>query len=327
MLLWMSLAVADPIDLEVVSTVQYGQAASLTLVMNQDVEQFDARIECGGAWNEKSGGAVAGTRVVMEVAPNPGRHTCKGHLNATFDDGSEGQMPLSFEVVVLDGLKLDVPRSMVDLEDGKLFVGMDRVPSSFEVTAYGEGGVVVGTGSMAAMGEGPGDLVEVEWTGSGEVLRLVVKGVDVDGFWSEVTLFPWYYEIPHEDVVFETAQADIRSEEEIKLTRAMVEVDKVLAKYGQHAEIKLYVGGYTDTQGGRASNENLSTLRALAIATWFRANGFKGEIYYQGFGEDGQLVKTLDETEEPANRRAVYILAAETPPMSQQLPRSAWRPL
>jgi outer membrane protein OmpA-like peptidoglycan-associated protein len=68
-------------------------------------------------------------------------------------------------------------------------------------------------------------------------------------------------------------------------------------------------------------------LRALAIASWFRENGFKGEIHYQGFGEDGQLVKTLDETAEPANRRAIYILAAEAPPTSEQLPRSAWRPL
>ena len=326
-MLLLSVALADPIDLEVLSTVQNGEAATLTLVVNQDVDELSASVSCGGASAEVSGGADAGSRLVMELKANPGRHTCTGSLSATFADGGGGEMPLSFEIVVLDDMKLDVPRTMVDMEKQVVYVGMDRVPASFEVTAYGAGDAVIGTGSMAAMGEGPGDLVMVEWSGEGEVLRLVVRGTDTDGFWGQVALFPWYYEIPHEDVVFETAQADIQPDEVIKLERAMLEVDKVLAKYGEHASVKLYVGGYTDSQGGRASNENLSTLRALAIAAWFRENGFKGEIQYQGFGEDGQLVKTLDETAEPANRRAVYILAAEAPPTSEQLPRTAWRPL
>ncbi len=326
-MLWMTLAIADPIDLEVVSKVQFGQPASLTLVVNQQAQNIDARVDCGGAWAETHGGAGAGDRLVLELEANPGTHVCQGELKAVFSDGSLGEMPLSFEIVVFDELKLTVPRQHVDLEGKTLHVAMDRAPKEVTVTTYGAGDVVLGSGTMVASGEGPGDFIEVQWSGAGEVLRLVVKGTDADGFWSELTLFPWYYEIPHEDVVFETAQADIPPVEVIKLEKALVEVDKVLLKYGDHAEVKLYVGGYTDTVGGRASNENLSTLRALSIAKWFRDSGFEGAIYYQGFGEDGQAVKTLDETDEPQNRRALYILAAEPPPQNEQLPRRDWRPL
>ena len=327
-MLWMTLALADPIDLEVVSKVQFGQqAASLTLVVNQEAQSIDARVECGGAWAETHGGASPGDRLVLELKANPGRHSCTGTLDAVFSDGSEGKMPLAFEIIVFDELELTVPRHRVDLENHTLYVSMDRVPKEVTVTAYGASDAVLGTGSVQAMGEGPGDLMALSWTGSGEVLRLEVKGTDADGFWSALTLFPWFYEIPHEDVVFESAQADILEGEVPKLLRAKGEVDKVLAKYGDHAEVKLYVAGYTDTVGGRASNATLSTLRALAIAKWFRANGFEGEIYYQGFGEEGQAVKTLDETDEPANRRAVYILAAEAPPKSEAIPKGEWRPL
>ena len=326
-MLWMTLALADPIDLEVMSKVQVGQPATLTLVVNQAAQNIDARVECGGAWAETHGGAGAGDRLVLALEANPGRHSCKGELKVVFSDGSLAEMPLSFEIEIFDELKLTVPRHHVDLEGNTLHVAMDRAPKEVMVTAYGAGDVVLGTGTMVAAGEGPGDFIEVQWSGSGEVLRLVVKGTDADGFWSELMLFPWYYEIPHEDVVFETAQADIPPEEAIKLDKAMIEVEKVLLKYGEHAEVQLYVGGYTDTVGGRASNENLSTLRALAIAKWFRESGFDGAIYYQGFGEDGQAVKTLDETEESANRRALYVLAAAPPPQNEQIPRSDWRPL
>jgi outer membrane protein OmpA-like peptidoglycan-associated protein len=92
-------------------------------------------------------------------------------------------------------------------------------------------------------------------------------------------------------------------------------------------EIQLYVAGYTDTVGNSASNQGLSERRAKSIARWFSTRGFAQPIHFQGFGEDALAVGTPDETDQAANRRAIYILAAQPPPTGPTLPRSAWHRL
>ena len=39
-------------------------------------------------------------------------------------------------------------------------------------------------------------------------------------------------------------------------------------------------------------------------------------VLYEGFGEEALAVATADETDEPKNRRAQYILAIEDPAMN-----------
>jgi outer membrane protein OmpA-like peptidoglycan-associated protein len=107
--------------------------------------------------------------------------------------------------------------------------------------------------------------------------------------------------------------ATIDATETPKLASAMDDARGVLKKYGADVVIKLYVGGHTDTVGDAASNQDLSMRRARAIAEWFKANGFPGDIYYQGYGESDLAVPTPDNTDEPKNRRASYILAAKPP--------------
>jgi outer membrane protein OmpA-like peptidoglycan-associated protein len=128
-------------------------------------------------------------------------------------------------------------------------------------------------------------------------------------------------------VVFDTGMAEIAPAESGKLRAAMVEIEKIRAKYGAHATVKLYVGGYTDRVGSSEANLALSARRAEAIGAWFRSAGFAAPIYHQGFGERGQAVHTPDEVDEPRNRRAAYIVAAEPPPLSDQLPARDWAPL
>ena len=67
------------------------------------------------------------------------------------------------------------------------------------------------------------------------------------------------------------------------------------------------------TVGDAASNKVLSENRARSIARAFLAGGAGIPISYAGFGEEQLLVPTPDETPEPRNRRATYIVAI-TPP-------------
>ena len=319
---------ADPIALEIVPTAQVGLGKpGIVLVVHQDAERLEARVDCAGAWAAHEGGAKEGERITLELAVPPGHHACTGTLAATFLDGSSGEMPLAFEVDMFAPLGIEVPRDALKLEDNTLSAVLDRAPGQVEVEVYGPRDALIGTGTAPGVGTAAGERLEVQWTGSGEVVRIHVKGTDEHGFWSAIDLFPWSYEIPHEDVVFDTNQAVVRPGEAPKLEAAMAEVEKVREKYGPDVPMNLYVAGYTDTVGDKYANQQLSNLRAAAIAAWFRDAGFEGGIYFQGFGESVLAVETPDSTDEARNRRALYVLAAEAPPISADLPAGDWTKL
>lgn len=327
----LTAAHADPVDLELRSRVQHGQGKpALILHVNETASSLDAKFSCSGVSASRSGPAPQGEDIELTVDLPVGQHRCSGALSLSLSDGSEGEMPLNFQVAVLPALQVEVPRDHVDLGARTLQVAMDRPPGRVEVTAYGPGGAVVGGGEALAGGLSAGERFEATWTvqdSDAEVLRLEVRGYDADGFWAAVDLFPWAYDIPHEDVVFPSGEHEIPDSEVPKLRAALAEVRAVEAKYGDFAELQLYVAGYTDTVGSAESNQGLSERRARAIAAWFKANGFSGSISYQGFGESVPAVATPDETDEPANRRAVYLVAAETPPVSAEVPRRSWTKL
>ena len=92
-------------------------------------------------------------------------------------------------------------------------------------------------------------------------------------------------------------------------------------------KIKLYVAGYTDTVGDKKHNYELSNRRAKAIAGYFRKKGFKFPIMFQGFGEDALKEQTPDETDNQANRRAMYVLAGDMAPSGGSFPRQSWENL
>lgn len=328
-MLLLSLAyAADPIALEIMPSAQEGLGKpGVVLIVNQDAEGLDARVDCGGAWAAHEGGAKAGDRITLELAVPPGHHVCTGTLAATFMDGNSGEMPLSFEVDMFPALGIDVPRDALDIEGKTVAVVLDRAPALVEVEVFGPRDAPIGSGSSPGVGTAAGERLEVQWSGDGEVVRIHVKGSDENGYWSALDLFPWSYAIPHEDVVFDSNQALVRPGEAPKLEDALAEVDKVREKYGPDVPMKLYVAGYTDTVGDKYANQQLSNLRAASIAAWFRDNGFEGEIYFQGFGESVLAHSTPDSTDEARNRRAIYVLAAETPPLSGELPKSDWQRL
>ena len=105
------------------------------------------------------------------------------------------------------------------------------------------------------------------------------------------------------------------------------EVQKVVDKYADIAVVNLYIAGYTDTVGNANSNLTLSAERAKSISLWFKASGFKGMIYYQGFGESALAVPTADGVNQAENRRVLYLVAADTPAVSPTLPKQNWKKL
>ena len=305
-----------------------GPNPGLGLVATESLD-YAVSVRCGAADVRKSGALSSGQTVRLDLATGRGRHRCQGELSITLQDGSSGSMPLDFTVDLLRPLVVKVPRDSVDLAVGKILVHADRPVQAVEVELFDESGRV-GGGTTRNDGKAPGAPVAATWMplpDNAEVIRVQVKVTDVHGFWGGVDLFPWYYEVPHEDVVFASGQSAVVAAETPKLDDALARIQEVEARYGKYAPVRLYVAGFTDTVGNAASNRTLSEARASAIARWFQSKGFGGEIYYQGFGEKGLAVSTPDETDEERNRRATYIVAAEAPPVSGGLPGSAWTPL
>lgn len=327
LLLWSALVWAqDAVKLDVVRKGQVGQSPPKLILTPADGGRLDATVSCGSKQASFHGPVSAGTPVELVFDVGLGHHTCSGKLSVELADGTSGEMPLSFSVELLAPMVLGLDRGKVDLAGRRLEVSADRPLRTVEISGYAPDGKQIATGTVNPGNHPAHRALAVPWSATdGDLMRLEVVATDVDGFSSKVELFPWYYEIPHEDVVFESDKDAVRPDEEAKLRAALIEVNKVLDRYGAFATVNLYVGGYTDTVGDAAHNRELSQRRAVAIARWFRKSGFKGAIYTQGFGEQGLAVATGDQVDEVRNRRAAYIVAAETPPTSSQLPGGDWK--
>jgi len=89
--------------------------------------------------------------------------------------------------------------------------------------------------------------------------------------------------------------------------------------------IKLYIAGHTDTVGAAAYNLNLSRRRAQSIAGWFRKNGLRIPIAYEGYGGIRAAGGHADNTDEPRNRRVDYILSVEDPILKATEFQAVWK--
>lgn len=315
---------ADDLQLELRDKAQAGQEKpALILIAHKAVDQ--ARVSISGDGGKKlelrSGSVAAGQRKELELDAPVGRTRWRGNLEVRFADGSSGEMPLSFATYVSPGLSLVPPkREEVDPKAGTVRLAMKGGQPShcdYQVTFDGkaprEG--VARFGRQAREGE----ALTVSWPPHGEddvVLRIRLVCHDTEGFFSPtLEIYPWEAPIAHDDVVFDTGKWEIREEEKPKLDAAFEAIAEGIRRYGKvlEKEIKLYVAGHTDTVGDAASNRALSLRRAEAIARYFRQKGVTIPIRYTGFGEERLLVSTPDNTDEPRNRRAEYIISVEDP--------------
>lgn len=314
-------------DALTMSAVRYAQHAlsSPSVTFHPRVAgTIEASLSCAGRSYSANTAIVPDQDVLIALEGLPeGTHTCRGSLALDAADGTSGEMPLSVQVHVLPPLTVTVARAELDLEERRMQVQTSRPMSKVAVEVFGEKGVRLGSGEVGSAGR---KRTELPWNQSeGEALKLVVTAWDEHALPGRVELSPWSYAIPHEDVIFESGRWALRPGEMPKLESAWSDLIGVRDRYGPVVEVNLFVAGYTDTMGASAANESLSWNRAKAIAAWFQQRGFEGQIWYQGFGESVLAVRTPDETDEQANRRALYVLAADQPTTSASFPRAAWK--
>ncbi len=268
---------------------------------------------------------AAGQAVVVTWEGTVSASEARAEIRGVFQDGfvSNYVVPMSWTVGA--SLEIDMDSIEADIETGRLSVEVSGRVDTAELVAYGAYRKELSRQHIS-VDSGPG-RIHLDW--EGDLKKIVVLDVSLRNETSFVAFeySPWYLEIPHQDVLFETNQSVIPPEEEWKLEESLAELQAVHEMYGEMIEIKLYIGGCTDRVGMANSNRDLSARRARAIGRWFESHGYRTPIYTYGFGETWPAIPTEDGVDEPANRRAIYMVGTRPPAVPPGTPRAQWRPL
>jgi len=325
-LLASAAAAAGDLSFGYVPLPEPGQKPALLITPAQDVEVIQVVVQVGGETFEYTRhGLAAGQQARFEWKRDPSVTEAVALVLADFTDGHTEEVRVPIRYSYGTPLSVDLTRAVADVRKRTLTVRVTAAVDRAEIKAYGAHKVLLSQETVA-IGAGPGDI-DVPWVGDPSDVVLLDVTLYSGGSWAGFTYSPWFLNIPHDEVRFETDQAVIRPEEEYKLEATMDELRRVLDMYGEVVPVKLFIAGCTDTVGGTEHNLDLSRRRARAIASWLRSHGYDRPIYYHGFGETFLAVPTGDNVDSEANRRALYMVGANPPPPSTGVPQVGWTEL
>lgn len=229
-------------------------------------------------------------------------------------------------------IKVTYDAEHIDLDKRVLGFKPSRAVSEATIVVFGEDGGELGKGN-ATYSEAGGEWLTVTWhqASDARVMKLKLRVVAADGVATNVELIPWSVAVDHEDVNFATDSAVIDPSETAKLDASYAKIAEIVARSSKFLKMALFIAGHTDTVGPSDKNRALSQARALAIAKYLRHKGLAIPVVFGGFGEDVLRVKTPDNTDERANRRADYVLgpAGGAPPFKGPYlkARATWKSL
>ncbi|MFT6397502.1 MAG: outer membrane protein OmpA-like peptidoglycan-associated protein [Bradymonadia bacterium] len=293
------------------------EGVELTIQRQSDRESYEfsrGGMDTGEVWN-------------VEL-PLPRRTTDYTITVAATFAGIEAEISDTLEIGVVEPMDFDVDADRFDSDNRRFYLTMTQPAGHVEIVVRGDSGELLTERTVNFGGEAPGTDLEVNWTqGPGNILTVDVRAVSASGAWASRQYIPWKVEFDAAHVNFASGSAEVPAGDVEMLRGRMREIIETAARVEDFVEVKLYIGGYTDSVGNTSDNQRLSEERAEAIASFFEENGVTFPIYYQGFGEDGQAVTTADSVDESQNRRSVFILSTREPPHSGHVPRSNWQAL
>ena len=305
-----------------------GEPPTLVLQATDIVNSAKIELKSATAKNQtvKVGRMNPGATKAIPLKVGKGTHTITVKISAEGAGGQKVEIPaFEFDVVRVDPITLVIDPDGVDMDSREIPFKVNRPVDRVEMAFKDPKGRDLGVHTQN-YGGAYGNL-KANWPAAGAIGSIEVRVYDVDEFWTSVLLEPWWVEIEHKDVNFDSGKYDIKAgAEEKKLEESLEEIREQMKRNEKHrAGMRLYVAGYTDTVGPEGANQKLSAQRACSIARWFQKNGIDMPVYYQGFGESVLKVKTADNVDEAANRRALYLLGNAKPAPDSSMPKSNWR--
>lgn len=314
-----------------VSFVWELQGDELILVVEADEDIGDLELSITPARGRETTferSSLASGQVWREAIDAPAITTDYELLIAGDYADERGSLAYEFTVSVAEALSFDVDESTFDADARRFTLTMNQPAERVEIVVRGESGNTIAERVIRFSGEPAGTPLLITWTQTDErTLTVDVKAVAQSGAWASHQYIPWAVEFDAVHVNFASGSSDIPPADEPMLQDRYTQVFATAQRVAEFVQVELYVAGYTDTVGNGSDNQSLSEARARSLGQWFRAHGWTLPIYYQGFGESALAVATDDNVDEPANRRAIFILTTQTPPTSANIPRSSWRSL
>lgn len=310
-------AQADAVELSVTNRTMVGKGLpNVQVHILEPIAGFRLQLvrDDGKKLDVKGGGRPGVTRTI-DLPQAEGVASWKGELTINLPKGETATMPLEFETQLVGTLKFIFDKDKdVDLPARKVTFKLNQPADRATVRVMMDTGRYAFDGDIPFDNAAPGTPLTVTWPeAKGQVMKIFIRAYSSAGLYDGVELTPWQIDIPHEEVNFDTGKWDVRVEEQPKLDQSYKLISDAVSKFGSLATLRLYVAGHTDTVGGTSYNRGLSLNRARAIAQYFRKKGLSIAVYYEGFGEEALLVGTADETDEPKNRRAEYLITIDEP--------------
>ena len=325
-----TLSWADAVDLSVTSVAVLGKGQpSVNVHIQEPIAGFKLNLKrSDGKDIEVKGGGKVGQTRVLSLNPPEGKFSYVGALSVNFPNGTTAQMPLQFEAEMWGPLQMKCEKTDVDFEHRKVKFTLSRPAAKAVVSVLMDTGKYAFKGEVLFNAEPANARLEITWPESpGKVMKVSIQAYDTSSFFTGVEFSPWQIDIAHQEVSFASGKWDVSGDEAQKLEESFVSITDVVNKYGQYAEVKLYVVGHTDTVGKNQANRTLSLNRARAIAGYLRNRGLKIPIFYEGYGEEALRVATADEQGEPRNRRADYVMSINAPTLTQAPFEPKWQRL
>jgi outer membrane protein OmpA-like peptidoglycan-associated protein len=305
------VAAAQPVSYQLRGDVPVGERPQIKVTATQAVTNLVIEVarNDGKKFTQKQASLAKGKSVTFDVGDGAaGKASYKGTISAKAG-AEKWSNELVFDTMVRAPIKVAYDADHLDLDKRILQFKPSRGVVSADLVVIGDDGKEIGTGSATYKGE-TDTWLSITWTQPKDtrvmMLKLHVEADDESA--TNLELIPWSVAIEHEDVNFSTDSAVIEKTEEGKLDASLVKIGEAIKKSERFIKMTLYVAGHTDTVGASAKNKKLSLDRARAIAAYFRKKGLKLPIAFAGFGEEVLKVKTADNTDERANRRADYVL-------------------
>ena len=307
---WAQNGSIDPIRYEVFDHHGVNDPAQFKLIANATLKDVDVKIyNCGNATLSRHFDEIrSGESRLIQWKQAEGAYSCQFVITGKNDFGDTLSFNKTHMFYAMTPLQLDVNLRELTPEMNSVMLHASHPMTRVSVTVTAEDGSQIDT---VERNISPAKTHKLTWTANEKKpAMLEIKAWDDKNSWASFTIF--YFQIPHTDIVFDTAKYVVRSDQEHHLQESLDKILEVIRTH-QRVAVDLYITGYTDTVGSVASNDKLSLNRAKAIASWFRKHGLTIPTYYRGAGERALAVPTPDETPNEKNRRAVYILSNRPP--------------
>ncbi|MGC6508758.1 MAG: OmpA family protein [Myxococcota bacterium] len=320
------VSLANELDFTYNPSLDSGDKPSFILIPSAGVKTIDVEIVAGGkSYQHSRTNLPSGQEIEFSWPRDPAVTEALATVRCVFQDGfvAEAQLPVEYSYGGL--LSVDLSTAQADMENNLFKVSVSGAVESAEVITYGAKKAMIDR-SRYNIQSGPG-VIEIPWKGDKDEVVLIDVTLEGINAFAGFTYSPWYLDIPHQEVLFDSNSANIADSEYWKLESTLSDLKDTLDKYGSVVPVKLFIGGCTDTVGDQSHNQNLSMARARAIAQWLRAHGYTHPIFYYGFGENLLAVNTGDGVDEVKNRRAIYIVSSNPPPASSGIPNVRWKEL